>query len=75
MSPDPRKECGQRLRSLREQAGWSQDYLAVQVGVTQPAIHRWERGDAEPKLDKRLLLAELLGEDPYAVVSPAEQAS
>ena len=33
-----------KIRQLRQARGWSQMYLAVQVGVDRTTIVRWEAG-------------------------------
>ena len=38
---------GQRLRFLREKAHLTQAKMAVLVGAKQPAINRYEHGQAE----------------------------
>lgn len=35
---------GKRLKQAREQAGFTQEQLAEDVGVTRQAISRWEQG-------------------------------
>ena len=36
------------LRRERQLRGWSQTYLAQQIGVQDYYISRWERGDVTP---------------------------
>jgi transcriptional regulator with XRE-family HTH domain len=55
---------GQRLRTLREERGVSQDQLADQTGIHPTAIGRLERGLREPRLKTILRLAEGLGSQP-----------
>lgn len=40
---------GDRLKELRKEKSISQQYLAIQVGVSQKAIDFWERSINEPK--------------------------
>lgn len=49
---------GDRLRKLREQAGISQEYLASQIKGSEPQIWRYEKGEAEPRADVVVRLAE-----------------
>lgn len=51
---------GQRIRSARESAGFTQEALAEAIGVSRTAVARWENGDIEPKLQNLICLAELL---------------
>ena len=51
---------GDRIKVLREQRGWTQNYLAKVAKITQPTIWRLESGDiTNPKMDilKKIALA------------------
>ena len=51
---------GDRIKILREQKGWTQNYLAKVANITQPTIWRLESGDiTNPKMDilKKIALA------------------
>lgn len=37
-------ETGSKLRILREKARFSQEHLALELGVDQKTIHNWEKG-------------------------------
>ena len=50
-----------RLRELRENAGFSQCSLAARLGLTPPTINRWEHGRACPRLQNLKKLADLYG--------------
>ena len=50
-----------RLRELRENAGYSQCSLAARLGLTPPTINRWEHGRAFPRLQNLKKLADLYG--------------
>lgn len=50
---------GQRLKMLRERAGWTQVELGQKVGVTSNAVSNWERGATEPDIKTILALADL----------------
>ena len=49
------------LRQLRQERGWSQVTLGVQVGVTGRTISNWERGLTRPTRGHQQVLAQLLG--------------
>lgn len=41
----PRETLGQRLTTLRKKEGWSQDYVATQLGIKQQGYSRYENDD------------------------------
>lgn len=49
---------GDRLRKLRDESGISQEYLASQIQSSEPQIWRYEKGEAEPRADVVVRLAE-----------------
>jgi transcriptional regulator with XRE-family HTH domain len=40
------RDIGARIRTAREEQGWTQDQLAVEVGVSRSAVAQWETGRA-----------------------------
>jgi transcriptional regulator with XRE-family HTH domain len=38
------KDIGDRIRAVRHERGWTQDELAVAVGVSRSAVAQWETG-------------------------------
>lgn len=46
-------ELGERIRRARKMLGLTQQHFADQLGVTQPTVHRWEKGFYDP--DERAL--------------------
>jgi transcriptional regulator with XRE-family HTH domain len=52
---------GKTLRTLRKNAGLSQDELAKKIGVTQTAIAHYERNARKPEMEKLPNLAKILG--------------
>jgi transcriptional regulator with XRE-family HTH domain len=55
-----RTPFGQRLHTLREQAGLSQQQLAERLGLTQRAYAHWERNPVALRPEQLLSLAEAL---------------
>ena len=52
------------IRYLRKKHGWSQDYLAEQLGYkSYTTIQKWESGVSEPPLKKAHALADLFNVD------------
>lgn len=55
-----RNEVGQRLKSVRRQAGLTQRDLADLIGCHRNNIFRWELGQCRPSMDALIELAEAL---------------
>ncbi|GEM_PF-288117 len=55
---------GTKIRLLREQKGWGQDYIASALGVTQPAISKLESDQTKLSWDTAVILAKLFEVDP-----------
>ncbi|MDO4797179.1 MAG: zinc ribbon domain-containing protein [Coriobacteriales bacterium] len=53
-------KVGEAICAARQRAGYTQEQLAAKVFVTRQAVSRWERGDSEPSIDMRKLLASVL---------------
>lgn len=51
---------GEHLRALREEMGWTQEHLAVRVGVYPTMIGKWERGEVVPAPDRLQRLCTVL---------------
>lgn len=49
------------IARLRSERGWSQGYLAEQVGVTRVTLNRIERGHASPTWETACALADAFG--------------
>lgn len=60
MDVDP-KIIANRIKTKRVELGLSQKNLAERVGVTPPAINRFEKGEKSPSVDTLLKLAKALG--------------
>ena len=52
---------GERIRAARQAAGLSQEKLAERLGLTRPAVTKWESGQSAPSTENLLRLAEVLG--------------
>jgi transcriptional regulator with XRE-family HTH domain len=51
----------ERLRTLREQHGWSQRELGRRCNIAESMIQRYERGLSEPVASNLSIIAEQLG--------------
>jgi transcriptional regulator with XRE-family HTH domain len=60
-----------RLRELRNGAGWTQRELADRAGVSSGAICHWEQGIREPSITSLVALAQALGVDCQAFLELA----
>ena len=49
----------ENLQTLRKKKGWSQEQLAVAIGVTRQTVSKWELGSTTPELEKLLALSKL----------------
>lgn len=64
MSKDPRKKFGERIRTLRRQAGWSQEELAAACGLHRTYVGAVERGERNVSLVNIVRLARALQSKP-----------
>lgn len=53
-------DFGERLKYLRNERGYTQNYLAKKMDVSQNTIVRWENGYKSPTKDHLIKLADLL---------------
>ena len=54
------REIGGRLRQLRQQAGWTQERLAEQIGVSTQQIQKYECGSNKMNTDRLQQIAQAL---------------
>ncbi len=54
-------EIAERLIKLRKEKGYSQEKLALELGISRQAISKWERAEASPDTDNLICLARLYG--------------
>jgi transcriptional regulator with XRE-family HTH domain len=70
-------EIGERIRTLREQRGFSQDNLASALGITQPSYARLEKDDMRLNIPRLIQIAkflkvsvtELVNEQPNRIIN------
>ena len=63
MKTVPRGSPNQLLKAERELRGWSQKYVADQIGAEHYYLSRWERGTATPSPYYRQKLCALFGKN------------
>ncbi|MBR5519099.1 MAG: helix-turn-helix transcriptional regulator [Clostridia bacterium] len=54
-------QIAQRLQTLRQANGYSQEALAEKLGLSRQAISKWERAESSPDTDHLIELAKLYG--------------
>lgn len=62
-------DFAQHLQTLRKQAGYSQEQLAAQLGISRQAVSKWESAQGKPELDKLQKLSELYRVSTDAILS------
>ena len=50
-----------KIIALRKKAGWSQEELAGQLGVSRQSVSKWEGAQSIPDMDKLLQLSRIFG--------------
>ena len=50
-----------KITALRKKAGWSQEELAEQLGVTRQSVSKWEGAQSVPDMDKVVQMSGLFG--------------
>ena len=51
----------EKITDLRKKAGWSQEELAEQLGVSRQSVSKWEGGQSLPDMDKIVRMSNLFG--------------
>ena len=64
------EHIARNIRQIRELKGFSQDYMALQLEITQPAYHKIENGETVLKIDRLQQIADILGVDVAALMNP-----
>jgi transcriptional regulator with XRE-family HTH domain len=54
------KKLGERVKNLREEKNYTQDFIAGKLGVTQKAYSKIEAGETRMSVDHLLKIAEIL---------------
>jgi transcriptional regulator with XRE-family HTH domain len=63
------KELGNKIRQLRELKGFSQEYIAGQLGISQRAYSKMEMNQTKLDWVKITKIAEILEMDPMDMIS------
>ena len=51
----------EKIMKLRKQQGWSQEELAMKLGVSRQSVSKWESGASDPSTTNLMALAKLFG--------------
>jgi len=65
---DPKKIVGENVRSLRKNAGWSQEELVEACGLHRTYIGAIERGGRNVSLENIVEIARALGVRPFELL-------
>lgn len=57
------RQIGLNIRKIREQKGFSQEYIAHELGINQSTYGKIERDDSNLSVDRLIKIAEILEED------------
>ena len=68
------KEIGNRLRMLRQQAGWSQERLSEMIGVSPQQFQKYESGRNMMNTDKLQMVANALSVPIQALFSETDDS-
>lgn len=60
---DDKRQSNEKLRRVRELRGWSQRYVAGQIGTTEHVVSRWESGQHKPNRYFQTELCKLFGKN------------
>ena len=61
---------GATIRTLRKQAGLSQERLAAAIGVTFQQVQKYEKGTNRVAVSTLLAICHALGAEPIAIIGP-----
>ena len=64
-----------RIRTARQDADMTVSDVARRLGVNPATVQKWESGRSEPRSNKLILLAGILGASPVALLSGEEDAT
>ena len=51
----------EKITMLRKKSGWSQEELAMKLGISRQSVSKWESTADIPDLDKIIRLSEIFG--------------
>ena len=51
----------EKIQALRKQNNWSQEELAVKLGVSRQSVSKWESGTSIPDLERIIKISRVFG--------------
>lgn len=66
-------ELHRKLKSLREERRYSQEYMALQLGISQNAYSRIELGITKISIERLKSLSKILGVSIHQLIHPGEE--
>ena len=51
---------GERIIRLRTEKGYTQEYIANELGISRQAVHKWEKNETRPDTDNIIRLSHIL---------------
>jgi transcriptional regulator with XRE-family HTH domain len=64
------KSIGSNIRRIRERKGFSQEYVAQELGINQSTYGKLERDDANISVERLIKISEIFKEDLSISVQP-----
>ena len=55
------EHCATNIKALRQRENMTQEELAKKLGVKPPAVSKWERALAFPRMDKLIAMSNIFG--------------
>ena len=50
----------EKIVKLRKEQGWSQEDLAMRLGVSRQSVSKWETGEGYPEIEKLIQIVAVL---------------
>lgn len=69
------EDIGEKIRIQRVIKKYSQENMAWELGISQPAYSKIERGETELTISRIYEIAEILGISPFTLLPPPKHGS
>ncbi len=61
-----------KIRRIRNEKGFSQDYMSIQLGISQKTYRRIENGESKIDIDRLQAISKILEVDPMELIDKEE---